>query len=146
VVLLHGLKPHPFSKENVTKAIFHGWQLPDSVLVKQLVKEADVYAFAYAQNASVDEVAESPDLSDAVRRLRLRGYTEIVLIGHSAGGLIARQLVEDNPNVGVSKVIQVCAPNGGSSWASLKMVRSNQFDFLASLTKETRRKALSDRS
>src|SRR5436309_15341952 len=66
VVLLHGLQLHPFSKENVTKASFHDWQLPDSLLVKQLAKDADVYAFAYAQNASVDEVAESPDLAGAV--------------------------------------------------------------------------------
>jgi pimeloyl-ACP methyl ester carboxylesterase len=146
VVLLHGLKPHPFSKENVTKATFHGWQQPDSVLVKQLAKDSDVYCFAYAQNASVDEVAESADLAWAVRRLRERGYREVVLVGHSAGGLIARQFVEDNPDAGVTKVLQVCAPNGGSSWASLKAVRSNQMDFLASLTKETRRKALSNRS
>jgi pimeloyl-ACP methyl ester carboxylesterase len=146
VVLLHGLKPHPFSKENVTKAIFHGWQLSDSVLVKQLVKEADVYSFAYAQNASVDEVAGSPELADAVRRLQRRGYREVALVGHSAGGLIARQFVEDNPGAGVTKVIQLCAPNGGSSWASIKAVRSNQYDFLTSLTKEMRRKTLCDRS
>ena len=146
VVLLHGLKPHPFSKENVAKASFHDWQLPDSVLVKHLAKEADVYAFAYAQTASVDEVAESADLVDAVRHLRQRGYREIALVGHSAGGVIARQFVEDNPRAGVTKVVQVCAPNGGSSWAHIKAVRSNQVDFLLSLTKETRRKALSDRS
>jgi alpha-beta hydrolase superfamily lysophospholipase len=146
VVLLHGLKPHPFSKENVTRAAFHDWQLPDSVLVKQLAKDADVYAFAYAQNASVDEVAESADLAAAVGQLRQRGYRELALVGHSAGGVIARQFVEDHPGAGVTKVLQVCAPNGGSSWAHVKAVRANQVDFLTSLTKETRRKTLRDRS
>jgi pimeloyl-ACP methyl ester carboxylesterase len=146
VILLHGLKPHPFSKDNVAKASFHDWQLPDSLLVKQLAREADVFSFAYAQTASVDDVAESPDLASAVRRLRERGYREIALVGHSAGGLIARQFVEDNPHAGVTKVIQVCAPNGGSLWASIKAVRSNQVEFLTSLTRTTRQKVLRDRS
>jgi pimeloyl-ACP methyl ester carboxylesterase len=146
VILLHGLTIHPFSKENVARATFHDWQAPDSLLVKRLVKDSDVYAFAYSQNAPADEVAASADLAAAVRALRDRGYRQLVLVGHSAGGVIARQFVEDNPRAGVTKVIQVCAPNGGSSWARVKAVRSNQVDFLTSLTKETRRKALRDRS
>lgn len=146
VVLLHGLLIHPFSKENVAKAIFHDWQAPDSLLVKRLAKDSDVFAFAYSQNAPADEVAASADLAAAVRSLRERGYRQVVLVGHSAGGVIARLFVEDNPGVGVTKVVQVCAPNGGSAWARVKAVRANQVDFLTSLTKETRRKALRERS
>jgi pimeloyl-ACP methyl ester carboxylesterase len=146
VVLIHGLYVHPFSKTNVTRAPLHSWQKPDCLLVKQLAREADVFAFSYGQTVSADEIAECPDLETHVQSLRREGYREIVLIGHSAGGVIARQFVEDHPECGVTKVIQVDAPNGGSGWAVWKTVRSNQIDFLQSLTKPVRRRCLSERA
>jgi pimeloyl-ACP methyl ester carboxylesterase len=145
VILIHGLLVHPFSKTNVGRAELHSWQKPDCVLVKRLAQEADVFAFAYAQTVSADEIAECPDLEKTVRKLRQKGYREIVLIGHSAGGVIARQFVEDHPDCGVTKVIQVCAPNAGSGWAKWQTVRANQIDFLDSLTKLARRRSLSNR-
>ena len=49
------------------------------------------------------------------------------LVGYSAGALIARYFVEDSPDYGVTKVIQVCAPNGGSGWGKLTAgVRQSQ--------------------
>jgi pimeloyl-ACP methyl ester carboxylesterase len=146
VVLIHGLFVHPFSKTNVARAQPHGWQKPDCLLVKRLAEEADVFAFAYAQTVSADEVAECPELAHGVRRLRQKGYREIVLVGHSAGGVIARQFVEDHPDCGVTRVIQVCAPNGGSGWARWQTVRANQIDFLESLTKPARKRSLSART
>jgi pimeloyl-ACP methyl ester carboxylesterase len=146
VVLIHGLLPHPFSRDNVARPLFHEWQKPAGLLVKRLGQGSDVFAFAYGQNVPADEVAESLALREDVRRLRALGYREIVLVGHSAGGVIAREFVEDNPDAGVTKVIQVCAPNGGSGWASMHAVRANQVDFLASLTKSTRRRTLSARA
>ncbi|HTU20557.1 MAG TPA: alpha/beta hydrolase [Gemmataceae bacterium] len=146
VVLIHGLLVHPFSKTNVGRPHLHSWQKSDCLLVKRLAQDADVFSFAYAQTVSVDEVAECPELERRVRKLRKDGYREIVLIGHSAGGVIARQLVEDHPDCGVTKVIQVCAPNVGSGWAKWQTVRSNQIDFLDSLTKPARRRSLSQRA
>jgi pimeloyl-ACP methyl ester carboxylesterase len=146
VVLIHGLYVHPFSKTNVMRAHLHSWQKTDCLLVKRLATEADVFAFSYAQTVTADEIAECPDLETQVRRLRQEGYREIILVGHSAGGVIARQFVEDHPHCGVTKVIQVCAPNGGSGWAKWQTVRSNQIDFLDSLSKPARRRSLRARA
>jgi len=68
-----------------------------------------------------------------------------VLVGHSAGGLIARQIVEDHDDIGITKVIQVCSPNGGTNWAALKAARAVQKPFLASLTHASREKFLKER-
>jgi pimeloyl-ACP methyl ester carboxylesterase len=147
VVLIPGLRLHPFSGRNVTKAEWHSWQRPDSPLVKALAPEADVFAFAYSQDVPLETVAGGPGLRDGVRRLRALGYREIVLVGHSAGGLVARQLVEDYPDAGVTKVVQACAPNGGSAWAKARVaVRKAQESFLASLTKKDRRQSLHERA
>jgi pimeloyl-ACP methyl ester carboxylesterase len=146
VVLIHGLLVHPFSKTNVGRAHLHSWQQPDCLLVKRLGQEADVFAFAYAQTVSADDIAESPELEKQLAKLRRDGYREIVLVGHSAGGVIARQFVEDHPDCGVTKVIQVCAANGGSSWARWQTVRANQIEFLDSLTKPARNRSLRERA
>jgi pimeloyl-ACP methyl ester carboxylesterase len=146
VVLIHGLYVHPFSKASVTHPHLHNWQTPDCLLVKRLAQEADVYAFSYAQTLSSDEIADCPDLARHIYHLQRYGYEEIILVGHSAGGVIARQFVEDTPTSGVTKVIQVCAPNTGSSWAMCQTVRSNQVQFLESLTKKARRRSLTARA
>ena len=109
VVLLHGLWVHPFNQHNVGKAFLHAWQKPGSLMVKRLAQNADVYSFGYAQDVAVEDIAAGPGLDQCVKRLRELGYQSIVLVGHSAGGLIARQYVEDNPDSGVTKVIQLCA-------------------------------------
>jgi pimeloyl-ACP methyl ester carboxylesterase len=145
VVLIQGLMVHPFSKDNVGKAALRDWQKPGSPLVKRLAGEGDVYAFAYGQNVPVDEIADHDALWGGLLRLREMGYRDVVLVGYSAGGVIARRVVEDYPDAGVTKVVQVCAPNAGSGWANLKAVRSNQKPFLQSLTKEERRRELRER-
>jgi pimeloyl-ACP methyl ester carboxylesterase len=139
VLLIHGLGLHPLSKAKVYEPIFHDWQLPGSVLVKTLGKDADVYAYAYSQNTRVETVAQTPALAGAVAKLCFLGYGEIVLLGHSTGGIVARLYVEDHPRGGVTHVIQVCAPNDGSSWAKLNLsVTKEQEPFLRSLTKKER--------
>src|ERR1043166_620112 len=125
VVLLHGYYYH-FSDKNVPKAIHRPWQQPDGPLVKELARDADVFAFAYGQNATIDTIVKESKLASSISELRKLGYSEIVLVGHSAGGLIARHFVEDNPDAGVTKVIQVCAPNDGSPLASLGGAKSQQ--------------------
>jgi pimeloyl-ACP methyl ester carboxylesterase len=145
-ILIHGLRIHPISKFGIVRAAFSDWQQGGSALVKLLAQDCDVFAFAYTQTAPADEVAEAPDLSDSVRRVRLLGYAELVLVGYSAGGVIAREFVEDNPDAGVTKVVQVCAPNGGSGWASLPSLVKQQSQFLHSLTKQTRSRVLGARA
>lgn len=146
VVLIHGLRVHPFRNSRVAQADAHFWQRSDSLLVQTLGKESDVFIFCYSQNIPLERVAESPDLAGYVRQLRDLGYAEIVLVGHSAGGLIARHFVEDYPYAGVTKVIQVCAPNGGCSLARATLsVRESQEVFLGSLTRQGRQRCLDDR-
>jgi pimeloyl-ACP methyl ester carboxylesterase len=145
VVLIHGLGVHPIIKSWVEQASYRSWQLGSSPIVKKLSCVADVYALAYSQNAPVDQIPDLAGLSEQVAHLRRLGYTEIILVGHSAGGLIARHLVEDHPDVGVSRVIQVCSPNYGSGWARVPVVRANQIPFLYSMTASVRKQVLSDR-
>jgi pimeloyl-ACP methyl ester carboxylesterase len=146
VVLIHGLRVQPFSSRKVRQADFQLWQEPGSRLVEALGPHADVYAFAYSQNVPLEAIAAEPALGEHVRELKEAGYEEIVLIGHSAGGLIARHLVEDRPDAGVTKVIQVCTPNGGSALGKFSLgVCACQEPFLDSLTKEGRREALAGR-
>jgi pimeloyl-ACP methyl ester carboxylesterase len=146
VVLIHGLRLHPISKLGIVRAALSDWQKEGSAMVRQLSRDGDVFAFAYAQTAPADEVAETPDLSDSVRRLRLLGYVEVVLVGYSAGGVIAREFVEDSPDAGVTKVVQVCAPNAGSGWASLPPLCRQQAEFVRSLSKQARRRVLGARA
>jgi pimeloyl-ACP methyl ester carboxylesterase len=147
VLLVHGLRLHPFSGRGAARADWHSWQRPDSLLVRTLAVEADVFAFAYSQDVPLETIAEARALHEGVWRLRELGYREIVLVGHSAGGLVARQFAEDYPQAGVTRVIQVCAPNGGSGWARARMaVRKNQGPFLTSLTRKDRQEALRERA
>src|SRR5262249_23068281 len=98
VVLIAGLHVHPLRPAQVTVPERRAWQEPKSELVKALAKDSDVFALGYAQTVTADEVATAPGLRDAVTRLRKAGYKEVVLVGHSAGGIIARQFVERNPD------------------------------------------------
>jgi pimeloyl-ACP methyl ester carboxylesterase len=146
VILIQGLHLHLLHHGGGARADLRPWQRPGSVLVKTLAAESDIFAFSYGQTAPVTEIATQPDLGEGVRRLRQLGYTEIALVGYSAGGLVARQLVEDDPGVGVTKVIQVCSPNGGAGLAKAKGIAgAGQETFLRSLTREARTRWLLQR-
>jgi pimeloyl-ACP methyl ester carboxylesterase len=144
VVLIHGFHFH-LREESARKAELRPWQLPNSTLVKELARDADVFAFAYGQNASLKTIAAQPTLGEMVARLRRLGYREVVLVGHSAGGLLARQFVEDHPDAGVTKVVQVCSPNEGSPLADVQVAEA-QRAFLESLTAAARRRSLKERA
>ncbi len=147
VVLLHGFKLHPFSDEHVCKPEWHIWQRPVGDLAKTLGRDADVFGFAYGQNAPVEQIASGLALAGYIRQLKALGYNEIVLIGHSTGGVIAREFVEDNPQSGVTRVIQVCSPNAGSSLARTSFaVRKIQEPLLLSLSCEARQQCLRERA
>ncbi len=144
VVLIHGFHYHVLSK-NVPKAEFRPWQKVDAALVKEVAKHADVYVFAYGQNVPLDTIVSQSKLGASVAQLRNLGYGEVVLVGHSAGGLIARHFVEDFPNAGVTKVIQVCAPNGGSPLATVTAPKAQKV-FLECLTEKCRQQCMKDRA
>jgi pimeloyl-ACP methyl ester carboxylesterase len=147
VVLIHGFHIRPFSNADAAKAFFHSWQQRGAAIVETLADIADVYSFAYSQNVNIEEIAAIPAFAENIRRLRAMNYLEIVLVGHSAGGLIARQFVEDYPAAGVTKVVQVCAPNLGTKMAKLDpAVPKNQKLFLHSLTNEGRADCLKRRA
>lgn len=139
VLLLHGLLVHPFKPSLAAKPDLHAWQQPNSDLVRNLAKDADVFSFAYAQITPLDAVAQCPGLRDCVTALRKAGYKEITLIGHSAGGVISRLFVESYPESGVTKVIPVSAPHIGSELAHLKAgYHRIQASFVQSLAPEAR--------
>jgi pimeloyl-ACP methyl ester carboxylesterase len=139
VVLIHGLFVHVARPARATQPWRREWQEAKGELAKALGKDSDVFAFAYAQTAAVDEIARGPGLKDAVARLRKAGYKEVVLIGHSAGGVLARLFVEYNPGAGVTKVIAVSAPFAGVEIAAHKIGYPKvQAPFVESLTPAAR--------
>jgi len=147
VVLIHGLRPHPLSDTSVWEPELSAWEEPTSPLVKALRADADVFSLAYGQNASVDDVARVRSLGQHITSLRAAGYSEVAVVGYSAGALIARYFVENTGGGGVTKVIQVCPPNGGSGWSKLAGgVRKSQEVFVKSLSKDARQSAMRARA
>ena len=143
VVLIHGLFVHPLRPSKATRPWLRDWQEPGSKLVKLLAREFDVFAFAYAQTVPADDVARSAGLREAVAKLRKAGYTDVVLIGHSAGGVIARHFVQNFPDAGVTKVVAVASPFAGVESATLKMGYPKvQAPFVESLTPAARADAV----
>ncbi|MFO0841274.1 MAG: alpha/beta fold hydrolase [Gemmataceae bacterium] len=145
VVLIHGLGLHMVSAEKPVRAYLRPWQQSDHPLVRRLAQDSDVYALAYGQNLPLGEVVSSEEIHRHVRSLKGIGYKQVVLVGHSAGGLIARELVEDHADLGVTRVVQVCSPNEGSGWAALRTARAAQMPFLVSLTRAGREKVIDQR-
>jgi pimeloyl-ACP methyl ester carboxylesterase len=144
VVLIHGFHLR-VTEKSVPKADLRSWQHGDRVLPKELGKHADVFVFAYGQNVALESVLKHSTLAANVAQLRKAGYSDIVLIGHSAGGLLARYFVEDYPDAGVTKVLQVCSPNAGSAFAVVPAPK-NQKVFLQCLTEESCRRRLEQRA
>lgn len=141
VLVVPGLRIHPLRPSLCTRPEFRNFHEPTSELVRTLAKDSDVFAFAYAQTVTLDEVAQSPGLRAAVADIKKAGYTEVVLVGHSAGGVIARLFAEQYPDSGVTKVICVAAPHSGAGAAELKVgYPKTQAPFVQSLTAESRAK------
>ena len=145
IVLLHGLTPHPFSEKKANAPVSPSWQEADSRIGKALSEHGSLHAFSYSQNVPVQEIPKA--LRPHVAGLRKSGFKEIVLVGFSAGALIVRQFVEDHPEAGVTRVIQVSPPNEGSDWGRIaRMVRESQEVFVRSLKYDAREKFLSERA
>ena len=139
VVLIPGLFVHTIQPAKAAVPDRRPWQKPKSALVNALAPDFDVFAFGYAQTVALDEIAKSAGMRDAIARLRKAGYKEIVLVGHSAGGVIARQFVDNNPDAGVTKVIAVAAPFAGAELANLKVGYPKvQAPFVQSLAPDAR--------
>ena len=149
VVLLHGLDPRDDGGSPADPR-FVDWQGSTSPLVKVLSRHADIFAISYAQTTAVEEIAAFPELRDAIAKVKRLGYDEVVLLGHSAGGLVARHFVEDHPQAGVTKVIQIATPNAGvplAGWGvTLKQVPRAQEPFVQSLAPAHREAFLKTRT
>jgi pimeloyl-ACP methyl ester carboxylesterase len=141
VLLIHGYVPRPLRTARVAEPGARSWQKPGSELVRRLAADFDVFGFSYAQSIPVDAIARSPGLRRAVGQLKRAGYTNIVLIGHSAGGVVARRFVEQFPDVGVTKVITIAAPHEGVAWARALLLGlpGGQVPFVRSLGVPARR-------
>ena len=144
VVLVHGLLARPLHPDRAEKPDPHGWQKADGALVKLLADEFDVFGVSYAQTVAMDLVPLSKGLRDGVAALKAAGYKEIALVGHSAGGVIARRFVECHPEAGVTKVVAVAAPFNGSIWAHLPgfVIPKPQVPFIGSMTPGVRKEWL----
>jgi pimeloyl-ACP methyl ester carboxylesterase len=140
VLLIHGLVPHPIASSKARIPEANSWQLPKSELVRQLKPDFDVFGLSYAQIMPCEWVCHSEGLRSAIKTLKTAGYSEIIVIGHSAGGLIARHFVEQYPDAGVTKVICVASPHQGSFWANLPQIGlpSTQIPFIKSLAPQYR--------
>ncbi len=140
VLLIHGLKLHLIRTDKIYDAELHDWQLPGSTMVKELAKDHDVYSLGYAQSSPLDAVASSEGMRNRIAALKAAGYKEIIIVGHSAGAVIARQFVERHPDAGVTKVIQVAPPNEGATLANIGIgLPKPQVGFIHSLAPEPRK-------
>lgn len=141
VILIHGLIPRPVQVKKAAIPEPHSWQKPGSLMVKQLAPDFDVYGFSYAQTLPVDFVCQSCGLHKAVRQVKEAGYKEIVLVGHSAGGVVAYQFAEQYPDAGMTRVVVVAAPLHGSALAKIPRVglASTQVPFIKSLAPDCRK-------
>ena len=145
IVLVHGLLPRFWSNEKVKQPISPSWQSAGSGIGRALSEHGSLFAFSYSQNVPVERIPQR--LVPHVAALKEKGYDEIVLIGFSAGALIVRQFVEDHPRAGITRVIQVCPPNGGTAWGKWECaVRENQEVFIRSMTWEARKTFLDERA
>lgn len=148
VILLPGLDLRD-DGDSPAKPRFVDWQGSTSPLVKAFSRHADVFSVCYAQTSPVEEIASFPELRDAVGKIKRLGYDNITMLGHSAGGLIARHFVEEHPQLGVTKVIQIAAPNGGTKLAywgvNLLQVPKDQERFVESMSPGHRAEVLKSR-
>lgn len=139
VLLVHGLYLQIIRPERAGRPETQDWQRARAPLIRELSPDFDVFTFAYAQTLPVDAVSLSLGLRAEVARLKKAGYEEIILIGHSAGGIVARQFIERFPDTGVTKVIQVATPNDGSDYATIRLgIPKIQLPYLQSLAPESR--------
>ncbi|MBI2806743.1 MAG: hypothetical protein HYX68_17325 [Planctomycetes bacterium] len=148
VILLHGLDLRDDGTSPAEPRL-HDWQGSTSPLVRTLSKHGDVFAVCYTQTAAIEEIATYTELRESIKKVKDLGYKQIVLLGHSAGGLLARHFVEDHPSAGVTRVIQVATPNGGAGLAEwgvrLGQVPKGQASFVKSLSKSHRAALLKSR-
>ncbi len=138
-IIIHGLQLHPLRPEKAAKPEMHDYQEAGSALVEGLSESHDVFSWSYGQTIVLDAVAVAPGLRSAVAKLKAAGYSEIALLGHSAGGIIAKQFVDRVPNSGVTKIVIVCTPYYGSDYATINIgLPSTQVSMIKSLLPSVR--------
>jgi pimeloyl-ACP methyl ester carboxylesterase len=136
IVLIHGLLPRPIRPELAHTPDPHSWQNRTGDLVKTLAEDFDVFGVSYAQTLPADLVPVSQKFRESIAVLNKLGYKDIVLVGHSAGGIIARHFVEMFPDAGVTKLITIATPHLGSGWTNVpsRLWPKSQVPFIESLS------------
>lgn len=131
----HQWKPPEQSAPERIVLLVHGLDEPGSIWddLTPALRDAgyDVARFDYPND---QPIADSGDLlGAALRDLKARGVKRVDLVGHSMGGLIARDVLtreglyagrarghDDLPDV--PRLITVGTPNAGSPWAKLRAI------------------------
>lgn len=144
VILIHGLLARPIHPDRAKKPEPHNWQKAEAALVKALAEDFDVFGVSYSQTVPMDLVPLAKGLQEGIAALKAAGYKEIALVGHSAGGVIARRFVECHPKAGITKVVAVATPFGGSVWAHLPgfVIPKPQESFIGSMLPNIRKEWL----
>ena len=106
VVCFHGLKSAPEKFDSF----------------RQFVREAGIASAAISYDDHQSIVDSAAQINQLASQLFAGGQTpQLVLVGHSMGGLVAREWIE-NPNLNaenIAALITVATPHRGSNWASL---------------------------
>lgn len=75
---------------------------------------------------TIDLMTEAPigiqadALAAYIAHIRARRPSErVILVGHSAGGIVSRLFMVRNPQAGVTGLVTIASPNLGSGWAEL---------------------------
>src|SRR5437763_1812660 len=55
VLLIHGYRPH-LIETSVARPDFRDWQKPGALLVRELARDSDVFAFSYGQDGDLDAI------------------------------------------------------------------------------------------
>ena len=144
-ILIHGLDSHGASwryQGVVQRMVNHGWGdaghlgayepvlfIPSSAPIKNKIFTVDL-----PNEAPIPVQAKF--LSDMLHSLRQHYSTEpMSLVGHSAGGLVARLTLVNNPDLNITRLVTIATPHLGSQIATLgHMIKDNPMGMMAGFT------------
>jgi PKD repeat protein/pimeloyl-ACP methyl ester carboxylesterase len=104
----------------LTKGDYYYVNFDVSINGESFVSRSDVYNKEYSNQSAI--VKQGWAIKDAIRTvLDITKSQKVILVGHSMGGLAAREYIQNKPNWqdinnhNVAKLLTVATPNGGSN-------------------------------